>query len=290
MKLNGTAIAVGAAAVSGISSAATAETGAGYSRDTIKPLTFGAEGGFAWSDYSRDVFGGEKLGDFDQDFGYYGSLSVSRGITTEWDWRVSVSHLQFQPNKATEEDGNASAYMETGVRSTMADFDFGRLITVNGGATDLRFGVGLTAGSVTQSLDKGIQFDADEGGDTETDLRFKGAGPRMSADISHRLGGDSSGFRVIGGAELSPMYGEYEIDKGLSAYDSQGSDEENFSETESGRLLRTSAYIGLAYDTNERTTIKGGVRGISFTDFSEERLFENPTVAYTAFIGMDVRF
>ncbi|MFY0633713.1 MAG: hypothetical protein JXQ91_07870 [Vannielia sp.] len=290
MKLNGTAIAVGAAAVSGLSSAAMAQSADGFARDTVKPLTFGAEGGFAWSDYSKDSFGSEKLGDFNEDFGYYGSLSVSRGITTEWDWRLSVNHLRFRPNDVTLQEEGDTAFMETGVRSTMADFDFGRLVTVNGGATDLRFGVGLTAGTVNQSLDKGIEFGSESGNATDADLRFKGIGPRMSADVSHRIGGDSGGFRVIGGAEISPMYGEYEVDKGFTAYDGEDSREDGFSDSQSGRLLRTSAYVGLAFDTNDRTTFKGGIRGTGFSDLSDDRLFEDPTVSYTAFIGMDVRF
>ena len=259
-----------------------------------KQLTFGVEGAVTFADFTQDKLGGGPDDGIDGDIGYFGALSVSRGISKEWDWRLSASHTGFSDNTLSIDEDPYYVSFAGAFRASMIDFDIGK--SWETGRTTTRLGVGLSGGNINQAMDKGfventypsfINFDGD--------LGFAGIGPRLSADISHRIGNDSSGFRVIAGASISPMYGKFTSDKGISGYDGDADvpiGPVSFKESDNGGVVASSAYLGLAYDASADTTFKFGLRANRYDDFGTDELgFINGAVSTrSAFVGMDVKF
>ncbi len=286
---------LGALAISStLPTAASAQNSGAIAQAGERGLTFSLEGGAAFSDFTSDFFEGSegKFGSFEDDLGYYGSVAISKSIAGGWDWKVSATHIGFPENASTIAD-------EGGIRSgsgefsaSLVDFDMGR--TWQRGQTDMRLGFGLVGGRINQ----GYTTDklGDGGGvNVALDASFLGFGPKLSASVQHRFQ-PRSPYSLIAGASVAPMYGNYTHDKGIEAYDGLDSFATNFSDTDRGMLLMTSAYLGMAYDFSTDSTLRVGVRADKFDADEVDTfggdvpgLFED-TLTTTAFVGVDIRF
>ncbi len=292
---------VGALAISSlIPSVASAQQAGAIIPEGPKDMTLSFEGGAAFSDFTSDFFAGEeKFGSFDDDLGLYGSIAFSKSVQNDWDWRVSASHLGFPNNSSFEAfvDGEFDVTTSASGKfnATTVDFDMGR--NWRRGQTDTRLGFGLVGGRVNQTFDKGFTVSncCDVfGTDGSFDSSFLGFGPKLSASISHRVQ-PRSPFRLIAGASVAPMVGNYTHEKGFSIFDEVDLFSDSISETDRGTLLMTSAFIGMAYDFSEDSSLRVGIRADHFdsgdvdTFFGSDGLFED-TLATTAFVGVDIKF
>lgn len=289
----GTALAAG-----GMPVAALAQNGAMAGGTT---LSF--EGGLAFSNFTSDFVPDDfedKFGEVDLDLGHYGSVGISKQISQDWDWRASASTLGLRRNPfvdVSEEEIELDAGIQHG--ALFLDFDIGR--TWQGPEGSARIGAGLEALSFEQTLDKGLTvydpdtFDLVGTGDFYLDQDFRGLGPRISADFTHKLGGSSSAFRLIGGASLAVFRANATATKGIEII----SEEENFFEEETfegnSRFVHGAAFLGMAFDKSENQSFKFGLRIDHFDDDGDGRgddpgLIDSPVNIGTAFVGMDVKF
>jgi hypothetical protein len=300
-------VSVGALAISSaIPTVASAQQAGVSTQDSPRGMTLSFEGGASVSDFTSDFFdGGEsKFGSFENDLGFYGSVAISKSIPNDWDWKISASHIGFPENSSTtgffpDPFTTVTTYGSGEFSATVADFEMGR--NWRRGQTDTRLGFGVIGGRVDQSFGFGgvaqDKFGDLSGVDLLIDSSFIGFGPKLSASISHRFQ-PTSPFRLVAGASVASMVGNYTHDKGFGAFDTSIPDSIaiSTSETDRGTLLMSSAYIGLAYDFSADSSLRVGVRADKFDSSNVDTfgsdvpgLFED-TLATTAYVGVDIKF
>lgn len=260
-------------------------------------LSLSIEGGAVASDHTRnklgapsDVVGGDN--------GLYGSVEVVRGIKADWDWSASASTFTFSPNSfidASLIDGSsggigASATGDFGANSF--NFDIGRNWQI--GKTAVRLGVGVEALKTTQETGVsklGIVDDSSGNGFYDADLaaEFLGVGPRVSADAEFAIAPNSP-VSLYGGVSAAVMRGQYNVEKGVTAFDGVGdSYGGELAETITGNARRVSLDLGASYALTDTTQFRAGIRSDRF-DFDDSMMADDSVEVDTAYVGVKIDF
>ena len=270
--------------------------------------TLSFEGGLLFTGFTQHMFdpkegnaislSEEKLGEFDDDMGYYGRISLSRTINSNWDWRLSGSALGTLENNASifEEGPELSVVGTAGTLSSaqMIDFNLGQ--TFQNGNNSTRLGFGAGALNLSQTAEKGLIYTDNEGPESygfniDGTIRFAGFGPRVSLDFETPTGSGNSS--VIAGAEAGYYFGRRNATASITGFsDIEGAFDYEFEETENMEMLALSLMIGMAFDVSDDTRLTAGVRTHHFatSNDDEEYMLDDPYDTVSAFVGVDMKF
>lgn len=245
------------------------------------------DGGYAVSDFSQTYFD-RKGGDFsvEDDTGFFGAVSVAGALADRWDWRASAVTLDFSRNSKTVVTEAPAALVDvTQDRSAfIADIEAG--YHQNFGATSARFGIGLLTTRQEYELSQSVSLASF---DASLIHKYRGTGPKISADLSHPVTADGR-LRVIGGGSLAYTDGHFDMLTTVEDFSGGG--------VFGASAVVSMAYLGMELQQSEALGLRAGVRFDRFAPnldratVPEDRigLFDNDADTTTAFVGLGLRF
>lgn len=254
---------------------------------TFEGYTLTVDGGIGRGSMMVNAF--EDKGGSDEiphEKGFYGSVSLSRAISEDWDWRVSASILANGDSQFGQED-----FIEVtmGFDGLNAIADFGKHLTY--GKTKVRLGVGVIGTHYAGRSYLLVDVDGPGGNvpivDVTLDETYRGIGPAISAEVEHPVSSNGR-TKLIGGLSIGKTFGSTDSQQLGNA---NGNPVDKLGSTDASAVMK-SAYLGLSFQTNERQEWRFGVRtdrlSVSYDEFGG--ILADNAEENSIFVGMKMQF